>query len=179
MAEQKDLARNVHQEEEEWQYIKSYMFIKGFAVGKDLKKTQTALALAKQLHAGQYRKDGTPYISHPLKVCSTLISYGIDDDTTLAAALLHDVLEDSGDRLPGGGEEYTSWYDEPEITSRGGRLALLEEGYLLLPGEGYSGRIRIRRLCVFEDGSLTSCELIHSQLDGVRDRIAAETVFSE
>ena len=63
MAEQKNLARNVHQEEEEWQYIKSYMFIKGFAVGKDLKKTQTALALAKQLHAGQYRKDGTPYIS--------------------------------------------------------------------------------------------------------------------
>lgn len=110
MAEQKDLARNVHQEEEEWQYIKSYMFIKGFAVGKDLKKTQTALALAKQLHAGQYRKDGTPYISHPLKVCSTLISYGIDDDTTLAAALLHDVLEDSGDRLPGGGEELVQIY---------------------------------------------------------------------
>ena len=83
------------------------------------------------------------------------------------------------DTLPGGGEEYTSWYGEPEITSRGGRLALLVEGNLLLPGEGYSGRIRIRRLCVFEDGSLTSCELIHSQLDGVRNRTGAETVFSE
>ena len=81
------------------------------------------------------------------------------------------------DTLPGGGEEYAAWYGEPEITSRSGRLALLGEGRLLLPGEDRSNRIR--RLCVFEDGSLTSCELIRSQLDGVRGRIGAETVFSE
>ena len=72
-------------------YIKSYMFIKGFAVAKNLKQTLIALAVARHFHNGQYRKDGNPYIIHPLKVCTTLISYGIDDDTTLAAALLHDI----------------------------------------------------------------------------------------
>lgn len=91
-------------------YIKSYMFIKGYAVGKNLNQTLIALSVARRLHEGQYRKDGTPYISHPLKVCSTLISYGIDDDTTLAAALLHDVLEDCADKLPMGGRELEIQY---------------------------------------------------------------------
>lgn len=92
------------------QYIKSYMFIKGFAVGRELTQTLLALSVARNLHNGQYRKDGTPYIVHPLKVCSTLISYGIADDTTLAAALLHDVLEDCGERIPGGSEELENAY---------------------------------------------------------------------
>lgn len=91
-------------------YMKSYMFIKGFAVGRDLKQVMVALSLARQLHEGQYRKDGTPYISHPLKVCSTLISYGIEDDITLAAALLHDVLEDCGNKLSLCGKELVSEY---------------------------------------------------------------------
>lgn len=92
------------------QYMKSFMFIKGFALGKDLKQTVVALSLARKLHDNQYRKDGTPYISHPLKVCSMLISYGIQDDITLAAALLHDVLEDCGDKLPLHGKELVSEY---------------------------------------------------------------------
>ena len=86
-------------------YIDSYMFIRGFAVAKNLQQTLVALAVARHLHDGQYRKDGTPYIQHPLKVCSTLISYGIDDDITLAAALCHDVVEDCKDKLPFGGRE--------------------------------------------------------------------------
>lgn len=99
-----------YDESESSQYMKSYMFIKGFAVGKELKQTMIALSLARQLHDGQYRKDGTPYISHPLKVCSTLISYGIDDDVTLAASLLHDVLEDCKDKLPLSGRELVTEY---------------------------------------------------------------------
>ena len=58
-------------------YIKSYMFIKGFAVAKNLKQTLIALAVARHFHDGQYRKDGMPYIVHPLKVCTTLMNYGI------------------------------------------------------------------------------------------------------
>lgn len=87
------------------QYIDSYMFIRGFAVGKDLPQTLIALAVARHFHDGQYRKDGTPYICHPLKVCSSLINYGVDDDITLAASLLHDVIEDCQDKLPYGGKE--------------------------------------------------------------------------
>ena len=46
------------------QYIKPYMFIKGFAVGRELTQTLLALTVARNLHNGQYRKDGTPYIVH-------------------------------------------------------------------------------------------------------------------
>lgn len=101
---------DVYDENDTAQYIKSYMFIKGFAMGKNLKQTMMALSLARQLHDGQYRKDGPPYILHPLKVCSTLISYGIEDDVTLAASLLHDVLEDCKDKLPLCGKELVSEY---------------------------------------------------------------------
>ena len=97
-------------EEESCLYIKSYMFIKGYAIAKDLKQTEVALALARRLHAGQYRKDGAPYIQHPLKVCTTLISYGVEDDATLAGALLHDILEDCQDKLPLNGRELMTEY---------------------------------------------------------------------
>lgn len=101
---------NEFDENESARYIKSFMFIRGFAAGRGLKQTMVALSLARQLHDNQYRKDGTPYISHPLKVCSMLISYGVQDDITLAAALLHDVLEDCGDKLPMQGKELVTEY---------------------------------------------------------------------
>ncbi len=51
-----------------------------------------------------------------MKVCSTLISLVVDDDITLAAAILHDVLEDCSDSLPEGGQELTAEYGlDPEI----------------------------------------------------------------
>lgn len=99
-------------------YNKSYMFIKGFAVGKgnNLPNTLCALSLARRLHDGQYRKDGVPYIYHPLKVCTTLINLGIDDDITLAASLLHDVIEDCQDKLPLNGRELvTEYHLDPEV----------------------------------------------------------------
>lgn len=44
-------------------------------------------------HAGQFRRDGvTPYITHPAKVVELL---GDETETALAAAWLHDVLEDT------------------------------------------------------------------------------------
>lgn len=55
-----------------------------------------ALALAAQAHAGQRRKyTGTPYLSHCIEVVNILIEHGIDDQVMLAAAALHDVLEDT------------------------------------------------------------------------------------
>ena len=54
-----------------------------------------ALAWAAKAHAGQ-RSKGTaaPYIAHPLAVASIAIDHGADSEQA-AAALLHDVLEDS------------------------------------------------------------------------------------
>lgn len=107
---------HVFNEKDTAKYIDSYMFIKGFAVGKNLNQTLIALAIARHFHDGQYRKGGDPYICHPLKVCSNLIGLGIDDDITLAASLLHDVLEDCQDKLPYGGNELVTEYGvDPEV----------------------------------------------------------------
>lgn len=55
---------------------------------------QRALQFATHAHDGQKRKyDGAPYISHPIEVAD-IVSRITDDPTTIAAAYLHDVVED-------------------------------------------------------------------------------------
>ncbi len=88
----------------------TYNFIKGYAIGKKMNNTLIALALAKNCHKGTFRKGGEPYIIHPLEVASYLINLGISDDVTIAAALLHDVVEDCEDKLPRKGEELIEKY---------------------------------------------------------------------
>jgi (p)ppGpp synthase/HD superfamily hydrolase len=53
-----------------------------------------AVGIAAEAHFGQRRNDGLPYLSHPLRVCELLAHAGADEPT-LAAALLHDAVEDS------------------------------------------------------------------------------------
>lgn len=54
-----------------------------------------ALAIATKHHEGIERKyTGEPYITHPIEVAEILLKYGIADQEVLAAALLHDCLED-------------------------------------------------------------------------------------
>lgn len=52
-----------------------------------------AYTFAKKLHGLQTRKDGTPYLSHPVEVALILSKLGFDEDV-VSAALLHDVVED-------------------------------------------------------------------------------------
>lgn len=57
-------------------------------------KIQKAIILATKLHWNQTRKgDGLPYIIHPYSVAFIVSRYTNDEDT-IAAAFLHDVLED-------------------------------------------------------------------------------------
>jgi GTP pyrophosphokinase len=49
---------------------------------------------AANLHAGQFRRSGDRYITHPLAVASLLAELGMDT-TTLVAALLHDTVENT------------------------------------------------------------------------------------
>jgi (p)ppGpp synthase/HD superfamily hydrolase len=72
---------------------------------------QRAAAFAARAHLGQVRKDGvTPYAAHPFRVAMTVRDvFGCDDPVCLAAALLHDAIEDCGvdydDLLEGFGAE--------------------------------------------------------------------------
>lgn len=62
--------------------------------GKDL--VHRALDVAKLAHATQTRDEGTPYIVHPVSVALILLDEaGSKDPVEVAAALCHDVLEDS------------------------------------------------------------------------------------
>lgn len=54
-----------------------------------------ALEFAQLAHHGQTRLSGDPYITHPLAVAKTLQSWNMDE-TTVAAGLLHDTVEDGG-----------------------------------------------------------------------------------
>jgi GTP diphosphokinase / guanosine-3',5'-bis(diphosphate) 3'-diphosphatase len=57
-----------------------------------------AIKFASEKHRNQTRKDGsTPYINHPIEVMEILASLGrVDDVDVLAAAVLHDTIEDTG-----------------------------------------------------------------------------------
>ncbi len=54
-----------------------------------------AFDFASQAHAGQKRLSGEDYITHPVAVAKTLAEFGFDGET-IAAALLHDTLEEGG-----------------------------------------------------------------------------------
>jgi GTP diphosphokinase / guanosine-3',5'-bis(diphosphate) 3'-diphosphatase len=60
----------------------------------DVRLVQAAYDLAESSHRGQSRVSGEPFIEHPLGVAHILADLGMDT-TTLVAALLHDVVEDT------------------------------------------------------------------------------------
>jgi guanosine-3',5'-bis(diphosphate) 3'-pyrophosphohydrolase len=55
---------------------------------------ERAYAVARDAHSEQVRRSGEPYIAHPVGVALILADLGLDD-VTLAAALLHDAVEDT------------------------------------------------------------------------------------
>src|SRR5687767_8937121 len=81
----------------------------------DLGLLQRAYDVAEAKHAGQKRKSGDPYITHPLAVATILANLGMDT-TTLVAALLHDTIEDTDYSLDSMRNDF------------GGEVALLVDG---------------------------------------------------
>ena len=61
---------------------------------KEVAVLRKAYVFAGRAHQGQVRRSGEPYLSHPLEVTAYLADMKLDR-TTLVAALLHDVLEDT------------------------------------------------------------------------------------
>ncbi len=74
-----------------------------------------AAAFAARAHQHQKRKDNqTPYVSHVFRVCLVVRhTFGFDDPRMLAAALLHDTIEDTAtdcdDILSRFGEDVATW----------------------------------------------------------------------
>ena len=63
----------------------------------DMGKIVRAASFAAKKHSGQRRKGsrGEPYINHPLEVANLVVNVGgLDDEDVVAAALLHDTVED-------------------------------------------------------------------------------------
>ncbi|HQR11444.1 MAG TPA: bifunctional (p)ppGpp synthetase/guanosine-3',5'-bis(diphosphate) 3'-pyrophosphohydrolase [Casimicrobiaceae bacterium] len=60
----------------------------------DVALVSRAFEFSASAHKGQFRKSGEPYITHPLAVASILSQWRLDAQG-LAAALLHDVMEDT------------------------------------------------------------------------------------
>jgi GTP pyrophosphokinase len=60
----------------------------------DIALVERAFKFSDSAHRGQFRKSGEPYITHPLAVASILSQWRLDAQG-LAAALLHDVMEDT------------------------------------------------------------------------------------
>jgi len=60
----------------------------------DVELLQRAYVFSAKVHEGQERLSGEPYLIHPLEVAGILVDLQVDE-TTIAAGLLHDTLEDT------------------------------------------------------------------------------------
>jgi GTP pyrophosphokinase len=81
----------------------------------DTSVVERAFVTAEAAHRGQLRKSGDPYITHPVAVAEILVEFGLDA-ASIAAALLHDTVED------------TSYSSEKLRAEYGDEVASLVEG---------------------------------------------------
>ncbi|MEG1578077.1 MAG: bifunctional (p)ppGpp synthetase/guanosine-3',5'-bis(diphosphate) 3'-pyrophosphohydrolase [Oscillospiraceae bacterium] len=68
--------------------------IRVYNPGADFPRLEAAFRYADNAHSQQLRKDGTPFITHPLAVAEIVADLELDSDS-LIAALLHDTIEDT------------------------------------------------------------------------------------
>ena len=78
--------------EERYQHLEKT--IRGYNISADLNQIRAAYEYANAHHGSQLRKDGTPYITHPLHVAQIVAELRLDSESIIAA-LLHDCIEDT------------------------------------------------------------------------------------
>ncbi|KGA96502.1 GTP pyrophosphokinase [Alkalihalobacillus alcalophilus ATCC 27647 = CGMCC 1.3604] len=94
---------------------------------KDVAFLQKAYLYAEKAHSGQYRKSGEPYILHPIQVAGIIIELQLDPNT-VAAAFLHDVVEDTDVSIEDIEEEFN------------GQVAMLVDGVTKLKKFKYKSK---------------------------------------
>lgn len=181
--------------DEEFMYSKPYLFIKGYATGKNLKYTLKALPLAREIHNGQYRKGivnfndkeyHLPYILHCLKVCSTLISLSLpltneELDILLAASILHDTIEDNEGFFRKEGYELVTEYGFPIELYETVKLLSKHSGASELELNEYFNKIKLNKIALLvkmadrshnvEDLYNMKLEKLHKYVKETRDYI--------
>ncbi len=107
-----------------------------------------AYYFAKEHHKGQTRKSGAPFLIHCVEVARLLVQLGLDD-TTVAAGLLHDVVEDT----PATHEEVAKQFGEEiaeliagvtkidQITDKNPQVSQLETYVKMLLSAAKDGRV--------------------------------------
>lgn len=189
--------------EEAFLYNKTYLFIKGYATALKLPQTLRALPLVRKFHNGQYRKgeviiDGQsyklPYVLHVLKVCSTLISLRLpirtdELDNLLAAALLHDSIEDCEQYFPKGGSELVSEYHFSQKVYEAVKLVSKRSGATEEELNDYFNQIKRNRLAILikladrshnvEDLYVMKPEKLHKYVQETRNWIYPLTTYGK
>ena len=79
----------------EEQYLKLVETIRSYNPGADFDRIDAAYHYAAACHSKQLRKDGSPFITHPLAVAQIVAEELHLDSESIIASLLHDVIEDT------------------------------------------------------------------------------------
>ena len=79
--------------QEQYQHLEDT--IRAYNPGANFEQIRAAFDFAEAAHAGQLRKDGSPFVTHPLAVAQILAEELHLDSESIAAALLHDTIEDT------------------------------------------------------------------------------------
>ncbi|RTR05707.1 RelA/SpoT family protein [Halomonas nitroreducens] len=77
----------------------------GYLPQDEIQQVKRAFYYAEQAHDGQRRRSGEPYVTHPLAVANILANMHMDHQS-LMAAMLHDVIEDTGVAKEALGEQF-------------------------------------------------------------------------
>ena len=79
----------------EEQYLHLVQTIRDYNPGADFDQIERAYLFAAAHHGEQKRKDGSPFITHPLSVAQIVADELHLDSESITAALLHDCIEDT------------------------------------------------------------------------------------
>ena len=91
---EQDEKKNFVPENPDELYGKLIKLVRENMTENDVSLVEKAYFIAKKAHEGQFRFSGEPYIIHPVSVAIILYNLGMDGES-MAAALLHDVVEDT------------------------------------------------------------------------------------
>jgi len=153
--------------------------VKEYAPDADLGVVRKAWVYASKHHAGQRRKSGEPYFSHPLEVANILAGLRMDTDT-IAVAILHDTVEDTPATL----EEIATMFS-PDIAEMVDGVTKLDKLDFRNPDEHQAENFRklvfamardIRVILVKLADRVHNMRTLGAMRDEKRVRIAQETM---